>query len=184
MDGNLASLAYRLARPRALLAKQVLRQMLRALAHLSALGYVHRDIKPENIFFVRVGGLNDDNNKDDDYYDNGCSPLAYPFHFRLGDFGLCEHKSRIGPNEVHGTTSFLAPELLLGNGSSGGSGPGRCRRWGLRWQRQSHKSDVWALYVTVLWVLDLDTIWYVSCSFFSLLSFLFYLTHPLLCHQE
>ncbi|KAK4243742.1 kinase-like domain-containing protein [Corynascus novoguineensis] len=112
MDGNLASLADRLARPRALLAKQVLRQMLRALAHLSALGYVHRDIKPENIFFVRVGGPNDGDDKGDDY-DNGCSPLAYPFHFRLGDFGLCEHRSRIGANEVHGTTSFLAPELLL-----------------------------------------------------------------------
>ncbi|KAL2174240.1 kinase-like domain-containing protein, partial [Thermothelomyces heterothallicus CBS 202.75] len=94
MDGNLASLAEGLAHPRPVLAKHVLCQMLKALDYLSVRGYVHRDVKPDNIFFV-LG--------------TGASP--FPFHFRLGDFGLCEHESRIDAGAVCGTTAFMAPEL-------------------------------------------------------------------------
>ncbi|KAL2160014.1 hypothetical protein VTH06DRAFT_1669 [Thermothelomyces fergusii] len=141
MDGNLTTLARTMAHRRCLLAKQVLGQMLQALDYLAARGYVHRDVKPDNIFFAAAPGQG--------------AGSRLPFHFRLGDFGLCEHESRIDAGAVHGTTVFLAPELF----PSGDEGGRRRRRRRLRWQRQSHKSDVWALYVTALWVLDLNAIW-------------------------
>ena len=149
MEGNLLSLTERFSYFRPLLARQVLRQMLHALDYLSTRGYVHRDVKPDNIFWlpVPVGpatfqGRNKGNDNDNSWKLSASSAL--PFHFRLGDFGLCESESRIGPGETHGTLVYMAPELFSEH---------------RRLRRPSHKSDVWALYVTVLWVLDLDGIW-------------------------
>ncbi|AEO61652.1 hypothetical protein MYCTH_2121454 [Thermothelomyces thermophilus ATCC 42464] len=117
MDGNLASLAEGMARPRRVLAKHVLCQMLQALDYLSVRGYVHRDVKPDNIFFVLApgyGGRDKDRGGDDwdSDWDRGTGASPFPFHFRLGDFGLCEHESRIDAGTVRGTTAFMAPELF------------------------------------------------------------------------
>lgn len=72
------------------------------------------------------------------------APDARPHRFKLGDFGLCCHESSI--SDVAGTERFMAPELLARP----------------RLHRQSHKSDVWALYVTILWILDRSLFQYCS----------------------
>jgi serine/threonine protein kinase len=130
-DLNASSTNY-LPHRRPYLADSVLRQMLSALAYLGGLGYVHRDIKPDNIFYntTTTGG-----------HGHGGT-----HHFRLGDFGLCEFGSVIaaGGGEIIGTKSYLAPEL---------------HRHHPKYRCQTHKSDVWALYVTVLWALEGDALW-------------------------
>lgn len=125
MDGDLHSLAYSVPkRQLEPLARRVLHQMLQALDYLSSLGLVHRDLKPANIFYTTTAAAATSQNPEEQY------------HFRLGDFGLCENKSKLNTRSfAPGTHLFMAPELLV-----------RPRR-----HKQSHKSDVWALYVTLLW---------------------------------
>lgn len=64
------------------------------------------------------------------------APHRQLYHFKLGDFGLCCCENSIP--EVIATRIFTAPELFASP----------------RVHEQSHKSDVWALYVTILWMLD------------------------------
>ena len=55
------------------------------------------------------------------------------YQFQLGDFGLCNHA--ISANTAVGTPLYLAPEMDQ-NG------------------KQTHKADVWSLFVTMLWTLN------------------------------
>ncbi|KAK3304223.1 kinase-like domain-containing protein, partial [Chaetomium strumarium] len=134
MEGSLASLMQWPQPPyleSGAVADTVLHQMLQALEHLASLGYVHRDVKPENILYTSSPGL------------LLGRPAPHPvarslYHFRLGDFGLCDLAANI--DAIRGSELFMAPELLE-----------RPRR-----HMQSHKSDVWALYATVLWTLKAD----------------------------
>lgn len=57
------------------------------------------------------------------------------FIFQLGDFGLCNFT--VEAVTFAGTPIFMAPEFFQGLG-------------------QTHKADVWSLFVTVLWTLDLN----------------------------
>ena len=57
------------------------------------------------------------------------------YTFQLGDFGLC-NRSVIATSLV-GSPLFMAPELLLQN------------------EIQTPKVDVWSLYVTIIWMLDI-----------------------------
>ncbi|KAJ8062011.1 hypothetical protein OCU04_009793 [Sclerotinia nivalis] len=55
------------------------------------------------------------------------------YQFHLGDFGLC---NRIADAKTFaGTSIYMAPEMLHGGA-------------------QTHKVDVWSLFVTMLWILD------------------------------
>ena len=56
------------------------------------------------------------------------------YHFQLGDFGLCNRGASAYTRGV-GTPIYMAPEV---------------------WEhgKQTTKADVWSLYVTMLWVLD------------------------------
>jgi serine/threonine protein kinase len=56
------------------------------------------------------------------------------YTFQLGDFGLCNHA--IVAATFAGSPRYMAPELLQ---------PG---------QAQTHKVDIWSLYITMLWTLD------------------------------
>ncbi|KAK4122678.1 kinase-like protein [Parathielavia appendiculata] len=135
MDGTLADLAWSLVRPYRALADTVLCQILQALDYLNGLGLVHRDVKPQNIFYTRPprpfpGSTTPDSTM----------LLLRHHHFRLGDFGLCDSESAVSAAlSPRGSYPYMAPELLA---------TPRPRH------AQSHKSDVWALYVTVLWTLN------------------------------
>ena len=84
-------------------AASVVRQVVLALQHVHGLGVVHRDLKPENLLLVSQ---------------------AAEAHVKLADFGLA---SLLGEppggekNEVAGTITYMAPELLgpdaLGEGA-------------------------------------------------------------------
>lgn len=52
--------------------------------------------------------------------------------FQLGDLGFCNHASL--SKTLAGTPFYTAPEIYQGG-------------------KQTHKVDVWSLYVTMLWVL-------------------------------
>lgn len=117
MAGTLESLCESLDSPCQVLAHHVLHQMLHALDYLSGFGYVHRDVKPANIF----------------YTNSTSSAGGYHYHFRLGDFGLCDSEDNM--DRPRGSMLYMAPEMYTG-------------------ELQSHKSDIWALYVTMLWTLD------------------------------
>ncbi|KAI1270259.1 kinase-like protein [Xylariaceae sp. FL1019] len=52
------------------------------------------------------------------------------YNFKLGDFGVSNSESQA--QVLIGTLLYIAPEILRG-------------------QRQTHKADVWSLYVTILW---------------------------------
>lgn len=128
MEGTLKSLVESVNAPCTFaLATGVLHEMLQALDYLSCLGYVHRDVKPGNIFYVSRRP----NPQSTTWLD------VLPYHFRLGDFGLCDRVQNIS-GAADGTPFYMAPELF--------EEPRR--------HAQSHKSDVWSLYVTVLWTLD------------------------------
>ena len=60
---------------------------------------------------------------------------AGKYHFALGDFGLSRQIDR-AESRV-GTPNFLAPEVIYGH-------------------KQTHKMDVWSLFVTYLWILDIE----------------------------
>jgi serine/threonine protein kinase len=57
------------------------------------------------------------------------------YHFQLGDFGL-SNRQDYATTQV-GTPVYMAPEFFSGG-------------------RQSSKSDIWSLFVTMLWILDAD----------------------------
>lgn len=56
------------------------------------------------------------------------------YHFELGDFGLSSW-AFVANTRGAGTPLFMAPEML-------------------QMGRQTHKVDVWSLYVTIVWTLD------------------------------
>ena len=58
------------------------------------------------------------------------------YHFQLGDFGL-SNQAIMANTRGAGTPLFMAPEM-----------------WQI--QRQTDKVDVWSLYVTIIWTLDVD----------------------------
>ncbi|KAK1754090.1 serine/threonine protein kinase [Echria macrotheca] len=58
----------------------------------------------------------------------------HSYHFELGDLGLCDNTVHIQPG-VAGTTVYMAPEVA-------------------RQGQPTPKSDVWSLYMTELWALD------------------------------
>jgi serine/threonine protein kinase len=142
MEGSLKSLMQPPQPPHAVsgaVAETVLHQMLQALKYLAGLGYVHRDVKPENILYTSSPGLLLPGQLGQLGQPRRLHPVARSlYHFRLGDFGLCDLATNI--DAVRGSELFMAPELL--------ERP--------RPRMQSHKSDVWALYVTVLWTLKAD----------------------------
>ena len=57
--------------------------------------------------------------------------------FQLGDFGICNHTSNM-PKTAVGTMVYMAPEQIS-------------ETW-----HQTPKIDVWALFVTMMWVLDVE----------------------------
>ena len=73
------------------LRTEVFEQVLRALAHLHALGVVHLDLKPDNVLVTA-----------------GQRPVA-----RVLDFGIA-HAAGDAPTAVAGSPSYIAPERLEG----------------------------------------------------------------------
>jgi serine/threonine protein kinase len=70
-------------------SRQIVRQMLHAVAHLHEVGFVHRDVKPENFCLDTKSGL-----------------------VKLIDFGLCcQHEDRVMANRC-GSYFYVAPEVL------------------------------------------------------------------------
>lgn len=57
------------------------------------------------------------------------------YNFQLGDFGLCNHA--LIATSLVGSPLFMAPELLLQN------------------HTQTSRVDIWSLYVTMIWILDI-----------------------------
>ena len=55
------------------------------------------------------------------------------YQFQLGDFGLCNRI--VDAATIAGSRLYMPPEMLWGGD-------------------QTHKVDVWSLFVTILWVLD------------------------------
>ncbi|KAK3297653.1 uncharacterized protein B0H64DRAFT_441098 [Chaetomium fimeti] len=120
------------------IADEVLPQMLPALAYLSGLGTTTSTTHPQT------------------------------YHFRLGDFGLCEHTTLIPTDgSLHRTWSYLAPELLptttpATTPSNDDQQHHRRQNQHQQQQQQTQRSDVWARCVTVLWTLDPDGVWGVA----------------------
>ncbi|RYC58802.1 hypothetical protein CHU98_g7407 [Xylaria longipes] len=59
------------------------------------------------------------------------------YHFQLSDFGLSSHQFHA--SSISGTPLFMAPELLQRG-------------------EQTHKADVWSLFVTMLWTMGGDVV--------------------------
>lgn len=57
------------------------------------------------------------------------------YHFQLGDFGLSNRQANAAT--IVGSPLYMAPEIVRG-------------------AQQTHKMDVWSLYVTMLWTLDVN----------------------------
>ncbi|KAK2812448.1 hypothetical protein FQN50_001449 [Emmonsiellopsis sp. PD_5] len=66
------------------------------------------------------------------------------YHFQLGDFGLCNRN--ISAHSQVGSPLFMAPEVYRG-------------------QAQTHKVDVWSLFVTMLWLVDVNGFRQASMKF-------------------
>eukprot|EP01094_Clydonella_sp_ATCC50884_P010722 TRINITY_DN20561_c0_g1_i1.p1 TRINITY_DN20561_c0_g1~~TRINITY_DN20561_c0_g1_i1.p1 ORF type:complete len:530 (-),score=136.55 TRINITY_DN20561_c0_g1_i1:306-1895(-) len=81
-------------------ARDVVRQVLRALEYLHQRGIAHRDLKPENLLFA-------------DMSPGSC--------VKLTDFGLAQI-SRGPMKTMCGTPQYVAPEVLLGSSGSSGYG--------------------------------------------------------------
>jgi serine/threonine protein kinase len=112
-DGCVTDLVEDRPKPR-LLARDILVQMLRALAYLDSRELIHRDVKPENILYsCREDGKH---------------------QFFLADFGVSNWVK--DSSTCCGTPLFRAPEI-----------------W--KHEEQSPKVDVWALFVTFLWVANI-----------------------------
>ena len=83
--------------------RDLLLQLLDALAHLHARGVLHRDIKPGNVILRSPGG-------------GVPSPRGAtgPLDALLTDFGLAAREGRRGPTDalVAGTPAYMAPEQL------------------------------------------------------------------------
>jgi serine/threonine protein kinase len=62
------------------------------------------------------------------------SPLDGQCQFQLGDFGLCNRA--VDAATFAGSRLYMAPEMFREGG-------------------QIHKVDVWSLFVTMLWILDI-----------------------------
>jgi serine/threonine protein kinase len=63
------------------------------------------------------------------------SQLDGQYQFQLGDFGLCNHT--VSAVTYTGSPAFMAPEVYQKGG-------------------QTSKLDVWSLFVTILWTLDVE----------------------------
>ncbi|KAJ4306915.1 hypothetical protein N0V88_000287 [Collariella sp. IMI 366227] len=128
MSGTITQLVDFLPEPCMVLATHVLHQMLQALTYLACHGYVHCDVKPDNILYTH----RNHQDQNDPKFNNS------PYRFKLSNFGLCTHES--SSRTVRGTILFLPPpestRVELGEGSVN--------------EPQTHKGDVWALYVSVL----------------------------------
>lgn len=57
------------------------------------------------------------------------------YQFQLGDFGLCNHS--LAAVTTVGTPIYMAPEVY-------------------RREEQTHKMDIWSLFVTMAWILDVE----------------------------
>ena len=57
------------------------------------------------------------------------------YHFQLGDFGLCNRL--VHAASFVGSLTYMAPEMFGGG-------------------EQTHKVDIWSLFVTMLWTLDAE----------------------------
>jgi serine/threonine-protein kinase len=87
----------------------ILRQVCASLAEAHHRGMIHRDVKPANVFLCRRA-------------------LDYDF-VKVLDFGLVKRHSSAGPADdlrvsqtgtIHGTPSYLAPEVASGDGAVDG----------------------------------------------------------------
>lgn len=81
----------------ATLVAVILHQVLDGLTALHQAGWVHRDIKPENLIFT--------------------GPTTGHPQVQVADFGIALHRDDVRFTRtglVHGTTGFLAPEVLRG----------------------------------------------------------------------
>ena len=99
----------------------LLKQACLSLSEAHALGLVHRDIKPANLFVCRLGS-------------------QYDF-LKVLDFGVVSRQARESTVSITvtgivlGTPAFLAPELVLGDGSFDG------------------RADIYALGCVAFWLL-------------------------------
>lgn len=123
-----------------ILADTVCLHMLRALAFLAEKQVAHRDVKPENILFISVPAQ---------YRQPGSFSSAAPYHFQLTDFGCSQRwsDSKWAADDGVGTPCFVAPERVwprLGSPQPPVSAEEFC------------KQDVWGLFVTLLWTVELD----------------------------
>ena len=69
------------------------------------------------------------------------------YHFQLGDLGFC-HRENLAITYA-GSPLYMAPEMIDGG-------------------KQTHKVDVWSLFVTMLWTLDVQGYRRTSATFRSL----------------
>ena len=78
-----------------IVACNIMRQLLSAVAYCHEKGVIHRDLKPENILIEKI----EEKNKDF-------------FHIKIIDFGTCEMLKKSKLTEQIGTSFYIAPEVL------------------------------------------------------------------------
>ncbi|KAF4416301.1 hypothetical protein F53441_14550 [Fusarium austroafricanum] len=106
--------------------REITSQIVSGIALMHAERFAHRDVKPKNILIHR----------------NPRDGLSRKWRIKLGDFGICK---RFGndtntTNLAMGTEQYMAPELLTPDQMSHSA-------------RDYQKPDIWALGVTVLFIL-------------------------------